>query len=282
VTERPRDAGFSVEFPGRAEELGKCLRNLRDEKGIDLEEIAQLTKVSRRVFEALESGSYEQLPQKVFCRNFLRQYGEIIGLEIPELLEAFDRAWERFQMASGSYASFVVDERPRRVIHWWLWAPALLGVLVLGVLGTMMVRSCRGETELQRDPRRSVVATVVPSPTVGNLPVPFAATVAPSPPPEEPAPPAVSFRVSVLPGRECWIRYRDHHGVMGQDLLRAGGSREFELPSPILLTLGNADAAVISLGDKKFGKLGSPGQVVHLEIDHNQLRKLEPGEVDGG
>jgi len=282
VTERPGDAVSFVEFPGRPGELGSCLRNLREEQGVELDEIVQLTKVSRRVFEALESGSYEKLPQKVFCRNFLRQYGEILGLSAPELLDAFDRAWEHFQIASGSYAALVVVETPRRVFRWWLWAPALLGVLVLGVLGVMMFRSCRTGSELHRDPRRSLATTVMPSPTVRSLPTPFSGMAEPSPPPEEPTPTAVSFRVSVLPGRECWIRYRDHQGVMGQDLLRAGGSREFVLPSPILLTLGNADAAVISLGERKFDRLGSPGQVVHLEIDHDRLRKLEPGEVDGG
>lgn len=276
------DAGvFRAEFPDRPSELGALLRRLREERDIELDRIVQETKVSLRVFEALESGSYERLPEKVFCRNFLRQYAAILGGPEDAILDAFDRAWERFQMSSGSYPVFVPDEKPRRVFRWWLWAPALLGIVVIGSLATMMVRSCRGGKELQRDPRRSMAA-VIPSPTVGTPPTPEPERSLPTPVPEIREGQETPFSVAVLPGRECWIRYRDHSGAMGQDLLRKGGRREFELPGPVLLTLGNADAAVISVGGREFDHLGSPGQVIHLEIGLDGLRKLGPMEVQGG
>ena len=271
---------FRDKFPERPVELGAFLRRLREQHGIELDEIVQETKVSLRVFEALESGAYERLPQKVFCRNFLRQYAAIIGGPEEELLGAFDRAWERFQIASGSYPILIVDETPQRVFRWWIWAPALLGLVVIGVLAMMMVRSCGGGEELHRDPRRSL-ASVSPSPTADVLPTPLSQQILPSPIPKVAEGTAVSFRVSVLPGRECWIRYRDHSGAMGQDLLQKGRSRSFELPGPVLLTLGNADAAMITAGDESFEHLGAPGQVVHLEIGRDGLRKLGPMEVAG-
>lgn len=279
----PENSGvFRKDFPDRPADLGACLKRLREENGVELDQIFQETKVSIHVFEALESGAYQRLPQKVFCRNFLRQYARIIGGPEDELLEAFDRAWERFQLASGTHPSLIVEESPRRVFRWWVWAPPALALIVLCVLAMMMIRSCSRENELQRDPRRSLAA-VSPSPTARRLPpTPEAAQSVPSPIPEAQEQTTLAFSVSVLPGRECWIRYRDHSGAMGQDLLRAGQRRDFELLGPVLLTLGNADAAVITIGAESYGELGSPGQVIHLEIGPTGLKKFGPMEVAGG
>jgi len=280
----PKDSPLSSApvFPDRPEKLGQMLRSLREESEISLETIVEETKVSRRVFEALESGSYERLPQKIFCRNFLRQYATIIGLAHESLLAAFDRAWERFQMSSGSYPVIQIDDVPQRIFRWWLIAPLVLALVVAVTLGIMMVRSCQNSGELRRDPRRSPVS-VAAGPTA-FVPSP---TPAFSPEPATPVPPLASsaqlqLEISVLPGRECWVRYRDQQGGTRQYLLRDGEKKKLDLPGPILLTIGNADAAIVRLGDRDFSGFGQPGQVVRLQVDQGKLQKLGSSEETGG
>lgn len=277
----PPELSLPVEFPDRPRELGALLQTLREESDLRLDEIVQETKVSKRVFEALESGSYERLPQQVFCRNFLRQYAAMIQIPEKPLLEAFDRAWDNFRISSGSYAALMVEEPPQRVFRWWLWTPIILGILVVGILSIMMFRSCRVGKDLQRDPRRSSGA-VIPSPTAGVVIVAEMTEIPALPTPETSSQERVRLTISVLPGRECWIRYRDHQGRMGQDLLRQGRNRELDLPAPVFLTLGNADAVRVEVGGRSYESLGLPGQVVHLEVSRDSLKKLGPAEVAGG
>jgi len=274
----------STALPDRPGDLGAVLRRMREEKEVSIEKIVEETKVSRRVFEALESGSYEHLPQRVFCRNFLRQYSIVIGIEPDGVLEAFDRAWARFEMSSGSFAALEVpDSVPRRVIRWWLFVPLALGLAVSAVLGLMMVRSCHFQEKLQRDPRRSPVTAPETPTALFSSPTPVLDREPPAIEDDETKNEDVRIEISVLPGKECWMRYRDRQGGMGQFLLRNGEKKTLELPQPVLLTLGNGHAARVRLNDReKEGGFGDPGQVVHLEINEEGLKMLENSGSNGG
>ena len=87
----------------------------------------------------------------------------------------------------------------------------------------------------------------------------------------------VNAVVRVREDGECWIHYRDRDGTTGQELLFGGTTRELKLVGPALLTLGNADAASITVGGREYSNLGGAGQVAHFEVGASSLTLLEPG-----
>lgn len=68
-------------------ELGERLKNTRIEKGLDLEEIQEITKIQKRYLQAIEAGEYEKLPGSFYIRAFVKSYAEAVGLSMDELLE---------------------------------------------------------------------------------------------------------------------------------------------------------------------------------------------------
>ncbi len=54
--------------------FGDELRREREIRGISLKEIAEATKVSQRLLEAIEKDDYRYLPAPVFTRGFVREY----------------------------------------------------------------------------------------------------------------------------------------------------------------------------------------------------------------
>lgn len=256
--------------------LGEALRATREKAGVDLDTIIEETKVSRRVFEALESGRYQLLPEKVFCRNFLRQYLEIIRVDESPWLEDFDRAWAHFEMSSGTFRQFLVDESPKLGFNWRLWAPVFAGALVIFGLLLVVVLSTRSQEVLPPDPRRSPALRTTPVRTL-STPTPFAVQRAPEL--DEPGDDAtpVNAVVRVREDGECWIHYRDRKGRTGQELLFGGTIRELKLAGPALLTLGNANAASVIVGGREYSDLGNAGQVAHFKLGPTGLTRLEPG-----
>jgi cytoskeleton protein RodZ len=253
--------------PGTPVAFGAALRARREAAGVDLERIVAETKVSRSIFEKLEGGSFSGLPEKVFCRNFLRQYAEVIGADSDSLLEEFDRAWEHFLLASGTFSVVELDERPERPsIRWWYWLPIILAVLVVLVLVFFVVRGSRPiEGALTPDPRRSSAALPVPTEVLAPTPEMVAEILNPSPSPDTLSA-QVSALVTVNENSECWIRYRDGSGATGQVLLRGGESWRLEVEGPVLLTLGNAAAATLEIAGETHRDLGQAGQVVHFRL----------------
>ncbi|RLE28130.1 MAG: hypothetical protein DRJ65_00560 [Acidobacteria bacterium] len=263
-------------MPDRPETLGDALKAMRQEANVDLDVIVDETKVSRGVFEALECGRYQILPQKVFCKNFLRQYLNIIGVDERPWLDSFERAWDHFEESSGSFRTLTVEAPPPLGFNWRLWLPVLAGVLVILGLLLVVVLSAQSDEILPPDPRRSSAERLNPIRTM-STPTPLALQATPEPDQEQPLEQTVTAIVRVRENGECWIHYRDREGRTGQELLFGGTTRELQLVGPALLTLGNADAASVTVAGREYSDLGQAGQVAHFELGFASLTRLEPG-----
>ena len=73
------------------ESLGARLKAARESAGLGLSELAQRTHVRRAYLEALEEARYQELPEDVYSRNFLRLYAQAVGLDATPLLEQYQR-----------------------------------------------------------------------------------------------------------------------------------------------------------------------------------------------
>ena len=79
------------EDSGRHQSLGAILRTARERKGMELEDVAEVTHVRKEYLKALEEGRYQDLPEDVYARNFLRLFGQAVGLDPGPLLDRFTR-----------------------------------------------------------------------------------------------------------------------------------------------------------------------------------------------
>ncbi len=256
--------------------FGEELKRLRASSGLALEDITAETKISRRVLEALEAGKFQFLPDRVFSRNFVRQYARAVGCGDDHLVEGFDAAWERFQLTSGSHAAFVVDEPPpSRPIRWHFWLPLAVAAAIVTVVAAVILADHGPQTTLLPDPRRPIRVQTMPplAPTTDQI-VP--AVDIPPAVPEEAADP-VTLTVHVHDGKECWIQYRDGEGMTGQRLLAGGDVVRLDLIGPVKFTVGNAAAVTIVVGNTQYDDLGRPGQVVHTEVSQKGLVPLGAG-----
>jgi cytoskeletal protein RodZ len=67
-------------------ELGQLLSEARAAKLVSLAEVEAKTRIRQKYVEALENGSYEDLPRGAVARGFLRSYADYLGLDSDEIL----------------------------------------------------------------------------------------------------------------------------------------------------------------------------------------------------
>lgn len=67
------------------EPIGKQLKQIRESKGISLEEISQKTHIRLAYLKAIEADDFEALPSKTQTRGFLRLYTNELGAEFDGL-----------------------------------------------------------------------------------------------------------------------------------------------------------------------------------------------------
>ena len=70
--------------------VGTYLRDLRQRKGVSLEEIARTTRVAQRYLESIEADAFDTLPSPVFTRGFIRAYCQALSEPPDEALAAYE------------------------------------------------------------------------------------------------------------------------------------------------------------------------------------------------
>jgi cytoskeletal protein RodZ len=69
--------------------LGTVLRTAREARFIDLARVERDIKIRVRYLSALERGDYRDLPDSVYTRGFLRNYGLYLGLDPEYLIDLY-------------------------------------------------------------------------------------------------------------------------------------------------------------------------------------------------
>jgi len=67
------------------------LGTIRQNRGSSLQQIAQSTKISVRLLEAIENCDFEKLPGGIYNTSYIRQYARAIDYDESEILAVYHR-----------------------------------------------------------------------------------------------------------------------------------------------------------------------------------------------
>ena len=81
---------FDFDDEDRENPIGSVLRFHREEKKLDLANIAEELKVKFDYLQAMEQGRFDLLPSGFYRRSFLKAYAEYLKLDVDEMLKVLD------------------------------------------------------------------------------------------------------------------------------------------------------------------------------------------------
>lgn len=94
-------APVSVPLPLTITEFtGPVIKALREQNGLTLRNIADITKVGTRYLEFIEEENFQKLPARAYVRGFLALYAKALGYEPDRMINDF---LKRFDAALGKH-----------------------------------------------------------------------------------------------------------------------------------------------------------------------------------
>lgn len=124
--------------------VGERLRQLREESKLTLDAVASQLNISIKHLQAIEESRYQDLPGKVYARNFVRRYIELVGLNVETAMEKFDQEYAVLTAPQQRRQS-ILPQRAQAEQPWWLRHSRLLFAgavvaIVAGYFGWQIVR----------------------------------------------------------------------------------------------------------------------------------------------
>jgi cytoskeleton protein RodZ len=89
------------------ESIGEFFKQVRDTKGLTLDDVALKTRIHPDFLIALEDGNFTKLPDQVFAKGFVRSYARSLGLDEEDAMRRFE----------GSAGAFYEKQAERELLR---------------------------------------------------------------------------------------------------------------------------------------------------------------------
>jgi len=293
-----------VEKTDRKNEFFEELKRTRESKGLRLEDIARRYRIRLSFLESIESGSFEDLPEPVYTKTFIKTYAGALGVDAGPILAQYVKHIEKTLPPAPPEEQAATEAKGpdagKAALAWfgmlgsrvgWTFL-ALAVVIALGIYAFQdrpekpvpAKTAVREEARLPEKPAEvkppeepSAQPAQQPEAATPQAPQQQAAAPEPKkpevPPPAEkkepapaPAPPAAggTLSLTIEATEAAWVQVKADRTPAIQRLLQAGERVSAEAKEKITVDLGNAGGVQITFQGQSLGSPGKRGEVVHL------------------
>lgn len=177
-------------------ELGDTLKRAREARGLSLDQVAQITKISPYHLEALERGTFINVPSGFYQRAQIRTYARAVALDPDVALAQLDRP-----SASAVTSQPAPEPEPERAGTPVLWRKRAL-VAVVTILGAVALGRAMGQRQPAGEGHtQPVTAAQTPPTATGNARPPSGDAIRTAPRAEQSEAPAAAAEQPADPGR---------------------------------------------------------------------------------
>lgn len=241
--------------------VGAILKEARLAKGISLAEAEKATSIRSRYLQAVENDEYDKTPGEVFLKGIIRNYGNYLGLNGPELVNEYKAS------AAGMAAEAVRSQGIRE---------AEKVRLNIQLKDKRDIGSGTGRFEMPKLPMKQCLAglAAVAVLTAGYFAIPAAIDYFKNMPKEEAKQteqvkpetkaPAVLDKVTVDLEAEgdCWLEASADGKELFAGTMRAKESKHFEAKDKLIIKYGNIGVVRIKVNGEAVDLKGEHGVAV--------------------
>ncbi|GBE94796.1 helix-turn-helix domain-containing protein [Nostoc cycadae] len=235
----------------KLKELGAQLWAARQERSLSLEEMMVITKISRRLLQAIEEGNLEDLPEPVYIQGFIRQYADALGFNGAEFAKAFPVT----AMAVATTAPVSVNRSMKllRPVHLYL---LYIFVIICSVSSLSKVLNSAEFSADNNQSQPEAVSQPAPNSDKENT---TAQSVSDNQDNQ-------TVQIGVTLKAASWIRVIADGKTEFEGVLPEGSHRVWKAQEQLTVKTDNAGSVMMSVNQEEAKQMGEPGKPEEVKI----------------
>lgn len=274
--------------------VGTILREARIRRGLSLIEAEKATSIRCSYLDALEQDEYHKLPEEVYVKGMIRNYGNFLGLNGPELVDSYKaqkagtvvekvkskgiREVDTVRMnislkqhrSAGSGVNAYQGPSNKKNIAKQIFAGAL-AVIVL-VAGYFVMPKAMEMLHSKDEPKTPAVAVVPeakeekaqtqPEVKAESQEESEEAVKEEVAPVETPAPVAEKVTLEIVAHGECWLEVNADGRRIYEGMLYAKDAKAFEADEKLVVKYGNVGVMEAVVNGEPVSMQGEQGVAI--------------------
>lgn len=276
-------------------EIGQTIAKAREEKGLQLEEIAEQTRINLKYLQDLEHGKFDFLPRP-YVIAYMKIFARIVGLDGETLLKTWRESEAALARADADAAESaepaaqhvethttpsapiepqsrrqpvlpVPEQQPQQTIPYVKEIAA--GLALLGAMALLLYFSTTSSKRAANPPLEPVQETPFEQVAIEAESL---QTQSPSAAIVQSEPVKKPMRLEVRAEGEVWVQVVADKRDSTDYSMRAGNVQAWQALEQFYVRVGNAAAVKLILDGKDLGVIGSSGQVGGILIMHDGIK----------
>lgn len=238
-------------------ELGAQLGALRQKQGLSLEQVVVLTRIPRRLLQAIEEGNVNDLPEPIYIQGLIRQFADALGLNGVEFSGTFPISSAQINHQGKRNNSPLGQLRP---IHLYFLYIFLIVCSVNGL--SQLLNNAVIQSNSQNSPYPKQKAIVKPE--LAQLKE--SAQVQPVSDSLSALQQGQAVQIGVTLKASSWIRVVADGKTEFEGTLPEGTHRIWKAQEQLTVKTDNAGGVLMSVNQEKAKEMGEPGKEEEVRI----------------
>jgi len=267
-------------------------KNIRQSKGLTLDDIARRTRIRTGFLEAIEEGNYHLLPEKYYAETFIKVYADTLGVDSAPFLARYRQHLEQTGATTQKEPQKEIKSEPGkhfarpsltkkhyRLAGWAIFLAAVMAIIVFILYPRETV------VEVSAPPLSAVKPPDVSEQQQPATEVPSKSEAVEKPgasqektevkkqteSKKETTPTGIGeeskkYTLGIEAKELTWLRIKEDKQEPRQYLLQPGEKLSRQAADRFEIDIGNAGGVQLSFQGKSLGAPGKSGEVVHLVL----------------
>ncbi|MBD2694066.1 helix-turn-helix domain-containing protein [Anabaena catenula] len=239
-------------------QLGAQLASLRQEQGLSLDELVVLTKIPRRLLQAIETGDLKDLPEPIYIQGLIRQFADALGMKGAEFASTFPIGSPSFGLPATWKAKPIEQLRP---VHLYLLYIFLIICSVKGLsqlLNNEALQANNNQLEIKSQTESGLIPQQIQSKELQEI-QPVSDTFSPRADIQ-------TVEIGVTLKSSSWIRVIADGRTEFEGVLPQGSHRNWKATQQLTVKTNNAGGVLMSVNQQQAKEMGQPGKAGEVRI----------------
>ncbi|MBD2772828.1 helix-turn-helix domain-containing protein [Iningainema tapete] len=236
-------------------EMGAQLWTSRLEQGLSLDEMVILTRIPRRLLQAIEEGDLEALPEPVYTQGLIRQFADALGYNGAEFSRSFPIGLNRVTLTPAWKKGPFGQLRP---YHLYLLYVFLIFCSVSSLSQLLNTTSWQANSSPSKQLQTNNQGKQKTQIKI-NTPKPNSSSPLDAQP----------VQIGLTLKERSWIRVVADGKIQYEGELPEGTHRIWKAHEQLTIRAGNAGGVLVSVKGQQAKQMGQPGTVKEMTIAAN-------------
>ncbi|QLE57236.1 RodZ family helix-turn-helix domain-containing protein [Nostoc sp. TCL26-01] len=239
-------------------ELGAQLWTARQEKGLSLEEMVAMTKIPRRLLQAIEAGNLQDLPEPIYIQGLVRQFADALGFKGTEFASHFPVDSQPINSQSVGQTKSIGLLRPIHLYVLYIFVIICSVSSLSQLLNNADLRGDNQDAPLPID-QETIVNSQHTQPQQSNKIQPVSDRLSSDKRNQ-------SVQIGVTLKASSWIRVIADGKTEFEGTLPEGTHRVWKAQEQLTVKTTNAGGVLMSVNQQAAKEMGEPGQEEEVKI----------------